>query len=135
MARIKQPASPAVEALRPYLEGVAKKLADDLWGPAGPPWGTTLTQLEDVLLEARAIVSEKALQLSLERQAATPAPQRPAAFRHCPSCRRAVPAAGPAAEPPREVQTRAGAAEWPEPHDYCPRCRRAFFPSVQEPGH
>ena len=33
---------PAVETLRPYLEGVAKKLADDLWGPGGPRWGTTL---------------------------------------------------------------------------------------------
>ena len=68
MARTKKPTSAPVEAQRPFLEGVAKKLADDLWGPDGPAWGTTLTEIEDVLLEARAVVSEKALQLGLQRR-------------------------------------------------------------------
>src|SRR5947207_21866 len=68
---------PAVETLRPYLEGVAKKLADDLWGPHGPRWGTTLTELEDIALEARAIMAEKLLLLGVQRQAATTAEQRP----------------------------------------------------------
>ena len=131
----KKPASPAVEVLRPYLEGVAKKLADDLWGPKGPPWGTTLTQLEDVVLEARAILSEKLVQLSLQRQAATPAAERPAPLQECPTCRRTLATTEPTAEPPpRQVQTRTGAVAWQEPQEFCPRCRRAFFPSEQESG-
>ena len=35
--------APRIEALRPYREGVAKKLADEIFGPQGPGWGTTLT--------------------------------------------------------------------------------------------
>jgi hypothetical protein len=129
---------PAVEALRPYLEGVAKKLADDLWGPNGPRWGTTLTELEDVALEARVIMAAKLLQLGLQRQAATTAAQRPTELRHGPTCQRPFdatrPSATPAAPPPRDVQTRAGAGAWQEPQDFCTRCRRAFFPSEQESG-
>ena len=138
MARHRQAAKhPAVEALRPYLEGVAKKLADDLWGPNGPRWGTTLTELEDVALETRAIMAEKLLQLGLQRQAATTVEQRPLEFQECPTCRQpfdtAQPSAPPAA-PPRDVQTRAGAVAWQQPRHFCTRCRRAFFPSEQESG-
>ena len=50
-----------IEALRPYLEGVAKKIAHDLFGPNGPQWGTSLTQLEDIALQTRAIFTEKFL--------------------------------------------------------------------------
>ena len=129
---------PAVEALRPYLEGVAKKLADDLWGPNGPRWGTTLTELEDVTLEARAIMAEQLMQLGLQRQAAAAAEQRPAELRHCPTCRRpfdgALPSAAADAPAPRDMHTRAGPVAWQEPQDFCTRCRRAFFPSEQESG-
>jgi hypothetical protein len=128
----------AVEALRPYLEGVAKKVADDLWGPDGPRWGTTLTELEEVALETRAIVAEKLVQLAVQRQAATTAEQRPTELRHCPTCQRPFDATRPSAAadtpPPRDVQTRAGTIAWQEPQDFCTRCRRAFFPSEQKPG-
>lgn len=139
MARRTQAAKQAaVETLRPYLEGVAKKLADDLWGPNGPRWGTSLTELEDVALAARAIMAEKLLQLGLQRQAATTAEQRPPEFQHCPTCQRpfdaAPPSAAAAAPPPRDVHTRAGAIAWQEPQEFCTRCRRAFFPSEQESG-
>jgi hypothetical protein len=133
MARRSKPkANPAVEALRPYLEGVAKKLADDLWGPQGPKWGTTLTELEDIALDARAILTEKLLELGLQRQATEAATERPPEVQECPTCRR------PWNEPPeakvREMDTRAGEVTWQEPHEYCTRCRRAFFPSEQESG-
>ena len=39
--------TPKVEEVRGYVEGVAKNLVDKLYGPEGPPWGTTLTELED----------------------------------------------------------------------------------------
>jgi hypothetical protein len=122
-----------VEALRPYLEGVAKKLAHDLFGPNGPAWGTTLTELEDIALQARSIVTEKFLTLSLEQQAATPADERPAEMRTCPDCQRPF---GAAHEPePRTLSTRAGEAAWSEPKGYCTCCRRFFFPSEQKSRH
>ena len=131
MARqAKTPSNPHVEALRPYLEGVAKKLADDLFGPHGPAWGTRLTELEDIALQAQAIVSEKLLELGLERQADAPAQTRPAELQQCPSCQRPL---GPTKEPvPRSLHTRAGGVIWNEPEEYCTRCRRAFFPSEQK---
>ena len=125
---------PEVEEVRAYLEGVAKNLADRIWGPQGPAWGTKLTQLEDLVVEIREVLSEKMLALGLERQALTPADERPAAFQHCSGCGQPTPA--DAAEPtePRRVHTRGGQAHWPEPKQYCRTCRQAFFPPVQEPG-
>jgi hypothetical protein len=132
MAHSPSPTS-QVEEYRSYLEGVAKNLADKLWGPQGPPWGTKLSQLEDLVVALRDILSEKTLALLLERQACTPPAARPAAFQVCSGCGR--PADPDPNEPtmPRIVQTRGGEAAWSEPKHYCRPCRQAFFPSVQEP--
>ena len=129
MARVKK-RTPKVEELRPYVEGVAKNLIEKLYGPQGPAWGTKLTEIEDVLLEIREMLTEKMLDATLARQAA--AGERPEAFRTCPGCRGLLTCVD---ANPRILKTRAGEAEWPEPEGYCDRCRRAFFPSVQEPGH
>ena len=130
MARSKK-RSPKTEQVRAYVEGVAKNLVDKLYGPDGPPWGTPLTDIEDLLLEVREVLTEQMLDLTLARQAQS-LPQQSQAQRLCPSCRQPLPC--PDANP-RIVQTRVGAAEWTEPEGYCPRCRRAFFPSGQKPGH
>ena len=127
MARAKQP-TPQVEELRPYLEGVANNLVAKLYGSQGPAWGTQLTEIEDVLLDIRAVLTEKIRDLALAQPAAA---DRPASYQTCPNCQAPLPCAE---ANPRLLQTRAGAVEWPEPEGYCPRCRRAFFPSVQEPG-
>lgn len=135
MARKKKGPSvvePVVEEVRPYLEGVAKSLVDRIYGPKGLPWGTTLTELEDVVIAVRQALSEKMLAQALARQAQTAA-ERPEPFRHCCGCQGPV-EAKPDPEP-RNVHTRAGEAEWDEPHCYCRSCRQAFFPSEQEPGH
>jgi hypothetical protein len=129
MARAKK-ATAKVEELRPYVEGVAKNLVDKLYGPAGLPWGVTLTELEDLCLGIRVILTEKLMDVALERQAADH-PQRPKEFGSCPQCHH--PLVCDEGEP-RLVQTRAGEAEWLEPQAYCRSCRQAFFPSVQEPG-
>jgi hypothetical protein len=120
-----------VEEVRPYVEGVAKNLVDKLYGPAGPAWGTTLTEIEDLLLALREILTEKMLDDALARQAAAYA-QTSAAARTCPGCQQPL-----ACDEThnRLMETRAGEAAWSEPEGYCPRCRRAFFPSVQESGH
>jgi len=133
MARTKK-RSQEVEEVRGYVEGVAKNLADRLWGAAGPRWGTKLSELEDLVVDIREVLSEKMLELGLERQAATPMEERPTAFQHCPGC--GQPTSGHPEEPqePRVVQTRGGEAAWQEPKHYCRKCRQAFFPSVPELG-
>jgi hypothetical protein len=129
MARAKQ-RTPKVEEVRPYVEGVAKNLVDKLYGPDGPPWGTKLTEIEDLLLAVRELLSEQMLNDALARQATAPT-QRPAAAGICPGCQQ--PLACPDTQQ-RIVQTQAGEAAWAEPEGYCNRCRRSFFPSVPEPG-
>ena len=121
----KRTVDPRVEAARPYLEGVAKKLADDLFGSQGPLWGTRLTELEDIALDARTILSEKLLALSLDRQAATSRETRPADLQPCPTCQQ--PFDESQERDARCVETRAGDVGWDEPREYCTHCRRAFF--------
>jgi hypothetical protein len=125
-----QKATSEVDKVRPYLEGVAKSLVDRLYGPDGLPWGTPLSELEDVVVSIREALSEKMLAQALERQAKTE--QRPEIFQQCPSCGQELPP-GKEAEP-RQVQTRGGRADWEEPKTYCGTCRRSFFPSEQKPG-
>lgn len=124
------PRSAPVEAARPYLEGVAKNLADKLYGPHGPPWGTKLTQIEDLLLELREVLTEELLAQVLARQAA-PDPASEAAAHACPGCQQPLTCTD---HQPRLLQTRVGAAEWSEPQAYCPKCRQAFFPPGAKPG-
>ena len=132
MAKKKKVLPAAVEPVRDYIEGVAKSLVDRIYGPNGLPWGTKLTELEDVVIAVRQVLSEKMLAQALERQAQT-AEQRPEPFRKCAGCSGPVDDK-PDAEP-RNVATRAGEAEWDEPHCYCRKCRQAFFPSEQKSGH
>lgn len=130
MARAKK-RTVKVEEVRPYVEGVAKNLIDKLYGPDGPPWGTKLTEIEDLLLDVREVLSEKMLDQALARQAAAQE-QSPPGVRTCPGCQQPLRCAD---TQERVVDTRAGAAEWAEPEGSCDRCRRSFFPSVQESGH
>ena len=69
MARAKKP-TPKVEEVRPDLEGLAKNLRDKLYGPDGPAWGTKLTEIEDLFVVIREVLSEKLLVDALARQAA-----------------------------------------------------------------
>jgi TPP-dependent indolepyruvate ferredoxin oxidoreductase alpha subunit len=123
--------TPKVEEVRPYVEGVAKNLVDKLYGPDGPAWGTSLTDIEDLLLALRAILTEKMLDEALARQAVAQT-QAPATLLACPGCQQ-LPSYNDTSQ--RLVQTRAGEAEWAEPEGYCRSCRRSFFPSVQELRH
>jgi hypothetical protein len=129
MARSKISTTPA-DPVRPYLAGVAKSLVDRLYGPEGPAWATKLTELEDVVLAVRQVLSEQMLDEALQRQANT-VEERPGPFRGCAKCGKEVQTDEPE---PRIMQTRAGQAEWLEPATYCRHCRRSFFPSGQESG-
>jgi hypothetical protein len=91
-----------------------------------------MTELEDLVVEIRDILSEKMLELGLERQASTPAEERPVVFQQCCGCGQPIPPDPEDPWEPRLVQTRGGEAEWQEPKHYCRKCRQAFFPSVEE---
>src|ERR1019366_6075677 len=86
MARTKK-ATAKAEEVRPYVEGVAKNLVDKLYGPAGLPWGVTLTEREDVCLGVRAVLTEKMLEAAVGRQPASDA-RRPSACGACPGWHR-----------------------------------------------
>jgi hypothetical protein len=129
MARAKK-RTPQVEQVRPYVEGVAKNLIDKLYGPDGPAWGTKLTEIEDLFVAIREVLSEQMLADALARQAAAQA-KGPAPYRCCPGCQQPLDCPD---SNERLVTTKAGAAAWAEPEGYCDRCRRSFFPSVEEPG-
>ncbi len=117
--------------VRPYVEGVAQNLIGKLHGPDDPPWGTRLTEIEDLFVAIRDVLGDGMLADALARQAAAHA-RGPPPSRACPGCQQPL-ACEDANE--RVVETRAGDAAWAEPEGYCDRCRRSFFPSVQEPRH
>jgi hypothetical protein len=125
MATSADPTSQAA-ALQPTLQAAAKNLLFHLYGEAGPPWGTSFADLEELALRLGHTLAAELLRQGLARQAAAPPPQADA----CPAC--GGPAAAAAAEP-RAVTTRAGEVGWQEPRRYCGGCRRAFFPPVALP--
>jgi hypothetical protein len=122
------PTSPGLDELRPELRAIATKLADRIWGPQGPAWGTRLSELEKLAVAVREVISERLLAEACQRQADQP---RPPELQNCPVCDRPM---KPREPEPRFVHTLGGEVEWQEPQDECTRCRRAFFPSVGEFG-
>ena len=126
MATSADPISQAA-ALQPTLQAAAKNLLFHLYGAAGPPWGTSFADLEELALRLGHTLAAELMKQALARQAATPPPQADA----CPTC------GGPlitAEAEPRTITTRAGEVGWQEPQRYCGHCRKAFFPPVAPPG-
>src|ERR1700682_743828 len=113
MAR-KQKRTKEVDNVRAYLEGVAKNLADKLYGPQGPAWGTKLTEIEDVCLDIREILTERMLAESLRRQAEAQG-QTPETCATCPVCHEPM---NCTPKKPRRMTTRAGEAAWVEPEGH-----------------
>jgi hypothetical protein len=124
-------ARPEVEVHKAYLEAVAKTLIEKLFGPDGPPWGTTFEDLEELVVQLGQKMSREALRLALAKQAASTIPP-PA--QQCPGCQQQPQPKEPSTQT-RHVTTRVGDVGWEEPARYCTRCRRDFFPSVPESGH
>jgi hypothetical protein len=115
--------------LRPVLLATAKNLLNHLYGPQGPPWGTSFAALEQLMVQLSDTLSSELLHLALQRQAEQPVPEP---LQHCPTCGRPTAARDPE---PRCVRARIGTADWQEPAAHCDHCRKAFFPSVEESGH
>ena len=114
-------------ALRPVLHAAAKNLLHHLYGPDGPPWGTSFAQVEDLAAQIGRSLGTELLQQALQRQAGQPVP---APLLACPVCGRPTTAGPPE---PRSVRTEQGTADWQEPSSHCEHCRKAFFPPVAPP--
>jgi hypothetical protein len=112
-----------VAALKPNVQAAAKNLLFHLYGEAGPPWGTTFADFEELAVQLGQTLSTELLRQGLARQAQAVPP----AVDACPTCGGAVEPVEPES---RSVTTRAGEVGWQEPHRYCDRCRKSFFPSV-----
>jgi len=120
-----------VENCQCLLQGSAKNLADRLYGPQGPPWGTSFADIERIALALGRALRKRFLHLVLSRQAATFGAAPSATQCQCPGCGRDTLEAEPE---PRILHSRAGDAEWLEPQRYCPKCRKAFFPQSKSLG-
>ena len=119
--------TPDVAIAGVYLEGVAKYLLHKFYGPDGPPWGTPLTQIEDLILALQRALSQHCFTLALTQQA-----QRlPDAGRLCPTCGQPLSFSDPRT---RSANTRAGLACWQEPTAHCLDCRRDCFPQSRSLG-
>src|SRR4051812_17412996 len=118
-----------IDQIRLSLEGTAENANHKLFGPDGPPWGTSFADLEELAVQIGQVVAREVLQQALDAQAKTSPPDGALL---CPCCGRVTEAADP--EPP-PAKTRAGDVTWSEPASTCRSCRKAFFPSEQEPGH
>jgi hypothetical protein len=122
---------PEVEKCRCLLQGTAKNLADRLYGPDGPPPGTSFSHLEATVDRLMQSVRKQVLDLLLSRQSAAFHQALPADLRLCPSCGRDTLPKDPE---PRLLHSRAGMVEWLEPQRYCSKCRKAFFPQSKSLG-
>lgn len=119
-----------IATVRVYLSGVAKYLLSKLYGPDGPAWGTSLTQIEDLLAAIQQQIAADFFCLALDLQARQ-FPHAPTHFHACPCCQRHLDAD---TTQPRLLRTVVGDAVWHEPHAYCDRCRRSFFPQSRALG-
>ena len=129
VAAVKTPKE--VDNCRPVVKGLAKILCERLYGPAGPCWGTLLSQIEQVATLLSACLRKEVLDLALSRQAGTFLQNPPAPHCLCPSCGHDTLAKEPE---PRILFCRSATVEWSEPHRYCSRCRKAFFPQSRSLG-
>jgi hypothetical protein len=124
-------ASAEVDNCRFLLQGMAKNLADRLYGLQGPPAGTRLTHLENIADQLTLSIRKYFLDLLLARQSAAFHQALPVDLRLCPACERET---FPADPEPRLLHSRSGILEWQEPQRYCRRCRKAFFPQSRSLG-
>src|SRR5207249_9031174 len=61
--------------LRPVLLAMAKNLLHHLYGPQGPPWGTSFADLEELVVQLSDTLSSELLHQALQRQAEQPVPE------------------------------------------------------------
>jgi hypothetical protein len=114
-------------AVREKVRVAAQEAADEVFGPAGMPWGTLFDDLETVAVAGGDLFSQSFMAQAAAQQAAAVPSEREV----CPHC--GEPLSGDDTDP-RVLQTTRGDVTWPEPQRTCTACGRSFFPSVSEFG-
>ena len=114
-------------AVREKVRVAAQEAADEVFGPAGMPWGTLFDDLETVAVVGGDLFSQGFMARATVLQATVVPPEREV----CPCC--GEPLSGDETDP-RVLQTTRGDVTWPEPQRICTACERSFFPSVSEFG-
>jgi hypothetical protein len=104
-----------VEQCRCLLQGFAKNLADRLYGPSGPAWGTSFADLERTAALLAGTLQKGFLDLVLSRQAATLLSATTPL--ECPRC--GCDTLAVEDPEPRILHTPHGDVEWLEPQRYC----------------
>ena len=114
-------------AVREKVRIAAQEAADEVFGPAGMPWGTLFDDLETLAVAGGDLFSQSFMARAAAQQATAVPPKREV----CPHC--GEPLSGDGTDP-RVLQTTRGDVAWPEPQRICTACERSFFPSVSEFG-
>ena len=110
-------------AVREKIRVAAQEAADEVFGPAGMPWGTLFEDLETLAVAGGDLFSQSFMAQAAAQQATAVPPEREV----CPHC--GEPLSGDDTDP-RVLQTTRGDVTWPEPQRICTACERSFFPSV-----
>jgi hypothetical protein len=109
--------------VREKVRVAAQEAADEVFGPAGMPWGTLFDDLETVAVAGGDLFSQSFMAQAAAQQATAVPPEREV----CPHC--GEPLSGDDTDP-RVMQTTRGDVTWHEPQRICTACGRSFFPSV-----
>src|SRR5260370_17391967 len=66
-----------IDEVRNALAGTAKNAVQRLWGEAGPPWGTSFAELEDLAVQIGRILGQQLLPQAVPAPAQPPPPPPP----------------------------------------------------------
>jgi hypothetical protein len=114
-------------AVREKVRAAAQEAADEVFGPAGMPWGTLFDDLETLAVAGGDLFSQAFMAQAAAQQATAALPEREV----CPYCGEPL---SDKRTDPRVLQTTRGDVTWAEPQRICTACGRSFFPSVSEFG-
>lgn len=112
-----------VRSVHSMIQGVARNLGRDVYGPQGFPEHTPFESIEELGVRIGDAITREFVQQAVAQQAQQLEPQDHA----CPTCRGSTERRALA---PHLLTTQRGEVVWNEPERYCSACRRAFFPSV-----
>jgi hypothetical protein len=121
--QVKDDLDAKLRSVRSMIQGVAKNLARDVYGPQGFPEHTKFEVIEELGVRIGDAITREFVQQAVAEQA-----QQLEAQEHaCPTCGGSTERRSPA---PHLLETQRGAVAWNEPERFCSACRRAFFPAV-----
>lgn len=110
------------DAVKAKLAELIELVADEEYGPQGPPLETTFSEIEEIGHQVGQMAAGAFDSAAQRKHADHFQQQQP-----CPQCGAACPMDSTR---PRELQTRDGHVTLDEPCCRCDACKRSFFPSA-----